>query len=239
MFLARCCHADVKHCVPVETRFWVKHKNKRTCLNLQLRTGCEARVNQYQPETFDSPCFCLSRPAPPSSVTSTDPPRLWEDTSLQQTYRLSGKVHIAPAVSALHVYFFLHLCFFITTVLTGRNVLTPKFCFTFPPRQKRLRRRRLLAKVRHAWRGAGAAQKFYPEQEDGVQRLQAVPVRPRAGWVAGHVYRSAVLKSVFKSLVAQTRLRKSEDLFFFFEASCCKRTEEKQTHRLHGVCSTR
>lgn len=105
MFLARCCHADVKHCVPVETRSWVKHKNKRTCLNLQLRTGCEVRVSQYQPEMFDSLCFCLSRPAPPSSLTSTDPPRLLEDTSLQQTYWLSGKVHIAPGVSALHVYF--------------------------------------------------------------------------------------------------------------------------------------
>lgn len=129
---------------------WVKHKNKRTCLNLQLRTGCEVRVSQYQPETIDSLCFCLSRPAPPSSLTSTDHPRLLEDTSLQQTYWLSGKVHITPSVLAFHVYFFLHLCFFITTVLTRRSMLTPKFCFTFPPRQKRLRRRRLQAKVHHA-----------------------------------------------------------------------------------------
>lgn len=117
------------------------------------------------------------------------------------------------------------------------NALTPKLCFTFP-QQKRLRHCRLLAKVCHAWRGAGAAQQFYPEQEDGVQRLQAVPVRPRAGWVAEHVYWPAVLKSDFESLAVANRLRKSQDLaifFFFFEVSCCEQTEEKQTHRLHGV----
>lgn len=125
------------------------------------------------------------------------------------------KYTLQPACRCFMFIFSCTLCLFTTTVLTRRNMVTHKLCFTFP-RQKRLRHRRLLAKVPDAWRGAGAAQKFYPEQEDGVQRLQAVPVRPRAGWVAEHVYRPAVLKSVFDSLVSANRLWKSEDLASFF-----------------------
>lgn len=148
----------------------------------------------------------MPQPAPPSLLTSTDPPLLWDDISLKLTYTLSGKSHITPGGSVLHPpppHHHHHLCCIKSTGLTrGKRVWASGLLF-HSPQQERFGHRRLPADVCHACRTAGSAKKLYSEQGDGLQRVQTVPVRPGARWVTAHVHWSAFLKDVLKTLVTR------------------------------------
>lgn len=190
VLLELCCHADVKHPAPM------RHKNKRTCCYSLLRWShtvwqlgilrhSEGDSVSARRVSFSHGLY-LSQPAPPSSLTSTDPPRLWEDISRLQKYSLSGKLpHCARCLC---------VCFFAAPAYDHCVNLIP-----IPPLQQRLRHRPLQADVCHARRRAGSADEFHPEQKHGVQRLQAVSLRAGAAGVP-HVYRRELPEDVFESL---------------------------------------
>lgn len=100
------------------------------------------------------------------------------------------------------------------------------------PQEQRLRHRRLQAKICNARRRAGPAEEVHAEQRDGVQRLQAVPVRAGAAGVGAHVHRAELLEDVFKSLAPTHGLRKCA----YFSVTLKSDAGSKQrNHRLQGV----
>lgn len=80
----------------------MRHKNRRTCRYSLLRWSrtlwqlgilrCSEGDSVSARRVSFSHSLYLSQPAPPSSLTSTDPPRLWEGISRLQKYSLSGKL---------------------------------------------------------------------------------------------------------------------------------------------------
>lgn len=98
----------------------VRHKSNRTCRNSLWRQSrflqqvflgvCSESDSVSARKVSFSHIVCLPEPAPPSSLTSTAPLRLWEDISQPQRYSLSGNSHIAPGVLPLLCLFLPRLC---------------------------------------------------------------------------------------------------------------------------------
>lgn len=223
MVLELWCHADVEPSAPV------RHKNKRTCCNSLLRWSrflwqlgilrCGEGDSVSARRVSFSHFLYLSQPAPPSSLTSTSPPRLWEDISWLQTYSLSGKLP-----HCVFLFVFCRACAYDHCV----NLIP------ISPLQQRLRDRRLQADVCHARRRAGSVDKVHPEQRHGVQRLQAVSVRAGTSRVGAHVYRCELLEDVFESLAVAEGLRKCA-FFFFFVTLKSDAGSKQRNHSLQGV----
>lgn len=187
-------------------------------------------MTQYQPEKFHfltlSACPLLSRPAPPSSLTSTAPPRPWGDISQPRRYSLSGNSHIAPSVLLLC------LCFCCACSCNHRVNLVPIYSPTPNLSQQRLHHRRLQAEVFLARRRAGPAEELHPEQRHGLQRLSAVSVRAGPAGNGLDVYRTRLLEDVFESLAEAQRLRKC---VYFAVTLKSDAGSKHRNHRLQGV----
>lgn len=65
--------------------------------------------------------------------------------------------------------------------------------------QERLSHRRVPSDLPHACGAAGSAEELYPEQRGGVQRVQAVSLRPGGWWVRAHVHWSWFLNIALKT----------------------------------------
>lgn len=110
--------------------------------------------------------LCMFQPAPPSWLTSTDPPLLWEDTSHRPRLTLSGK-------HTTHSRHGFSICNPTTPSLSPQEWdCSLSVQAALPP----------------ASGAAGGAEKLYSEQGDGAQRVQTVPLRPGSKWLRAHVY---------------------------------------------------
>lgn len=115
VLLELCCHADVKPSAPMRHKQW-----GTCCYSLsrwsrflwQLGILCCSKGDSVSARRVSfSHGLYLSQPAPPRSLTSTDPPRLWEGISRLQTYSLSGNLPQCawcPGASCLFVCLFFY-----------------------------------------------------------------------------------------------------------------------------------
>lgn len=121
----------------------------------------------------------MFQPAPPSWLTSTDPPQLWEDTSHKPRLTRSGK-------RTTHSRHGFSVCNSTTSSLSPQEWDCS---------------RSVQADVRPASGAAGGAEKLHSEQGVGAERAQTVPLWPGSKWLGEHVYRPSFPEIVLSALM--------------------------------------